>query len=319
MHAFQRLIRLTRLTRLVAAGTLALCAAGTALADTRITVGFVPIADLMPLYVAKEQGFFAKRGLDVTLQAIPINPTIPPALQSDSIQVGTVTPSVLMQAADSGMDLVVIAGGSVLTPASKTPGIVLRNGVALKTPQDFIGKKVGVAGLGATLHVLARKWFADHGVDPKKVNFVEVALPQMSDVLKGGSVDAVVPTEPFLSRIVQSGAGSMFAYLSDDFPAAGVMPIAYGVTRDWLQKNTAAARAFREALEESNAFHAKNEAAARADMAKYVKAPPDVFKALIVPQQASVATEDHMRFWIDVMKSQDMLKNSVDAKRLIFK
>jgi hypothetical protein len=54
-------------------------------------------------------------------------------------------------------------------------------------------------------------------------------------------------------------------------------------------------------------------------MAKYVKAPPDVFKTLVVPQQASVVTEDHMRFWIDAMKSQEMLKNSVDAKRLIFK
>ena len=43
-----------------------------------------------------------------------------------------------------------------------------------------------------------------------------------------------------------------------------------------------------------------------------------MFKTLVVPQQASVATEDHMRFWIDAMKRQDMLKNSVDAKRLTF-
>ena len=46
-------------------------------------MGYVAIPDLTPLYVAKEQGFFDKRGLDVTLQTIPINPNIPPALQSD--------------------------------------------------------------------------------------------------------------------------------------------------------------------------------------------------------------------------------------------
>jgi NitT/TauT family transport system substrate-binding protein len=155
----------------------------------------------MPLYVAKEQGFFDKRGLDVTLQTIPINPNIPPALQSDSIQVGTVTPSVLMQAADGGLKLKVIAGGSLLTKESKTPAILVRKGVEIKSPQDFIGKRVGVGGFGATLHVLFRKWLADHGVDAKKVNFVEVALPQTLDVLRGGAIDAAVPAEPFATRI----------------------------------------------------------------------------------------------------------------------
>ena len=318
MRLFQHLKNLKNLPRLLAF-TLAMCTGTAALADTKITVGYLAIADLMPLYVAKEQGFFSKRGLDVTLQLIPINPTIPPALMSDSIQVGTVTPSVLMQAIDGGLDLTIIAGGSVLTKASKTPGIVLRNGFIAKTPQDFIGKKVGVAGLGATLHVLARKWFSDHGVDPKKITFVEVTLPQMGDVLKGGSVDAVVPAEPFMSRIVQSGNGSVFAYLSDDFPDIGVMPIAYGVTREWAQKNSAAAKAFRAGIDEAITFHEKNPAAARADMAKYVKVPPEVFNSLVIPKQVSNVSDAHLRFWIDAMKSQDMLKNNVDVNKLMFR
>lgn len=197
---------------------------GTAQAQTKITVGYVPIPDLMPLYIAKEQGFFDKRGLDVTLQTIPINPNIPPALQSDSIQIGTVTPSVLMQAADSGLALKVVAGGSVLTADGKTPSILVRKGVEIKSPQDFVGKRVGVAGFGATLHVLFRKWLSDKGVDAKKVNFVEVALPQTLDVMRGGSIDATVPAEPFGTRIVQAGVATPYAYVSDDFPAAGVRP-----------------------------------------------------------------------------------------------
>lgn len=297
----------------------ALFAFGTAGAQTptKITVGYVPIPDLMPLYVAKEQGFFDKRGLDVTLQTIPINPNIPPALQSDSIQIGTVTPSVLMQAADSGLALKVIAGGSVLTPEGKSPAIIVRKGVEIRSPQDFVGKRVGVAGFGATLHVLFRKWLADHGVDAKKVNFVEVALPQTLDVMRGGTIDATVPAEPFGMRIVQAGVGTAYGYVSDDFPASGVLPIVYGSTAAWLQKNPQAARAFREALDEAIAFHGKDPDTSRAHMGKYLRMPPAVVAALPVPRLATTVSEDQLRFWIDAMQAQQMLKTQVRSADLV--
>ncbi|MBN9409919.1 MAG: ABC transporter substrate-binding protein [Burkholderiales bacterium] len=280
---------------------------------TKIAVGYVPIPDLMPLYVAKEQGFFDKRGLDVTLQTIPINPNIPPALQSDSIQIGTVTPSVLMQAADSGLALKVIAGGSVLTKDSKSPVIIVRKGVDIKAPQDFVGKRVGVAGFGATLHVLFRKWLADNGVDAKKVNFVEVALPQTLDLMRGGTIDAAVPAEPFGARMLHAGVGTAYAYVSDDFPATGVLPIVYGSTSAWLQKNPQAAKAFREAIDEAIAFHAKNPDVSRANMGKYLRLPPEVLATLPVPRLATTVSEDHLRFWIDAMQAQAMLRTRLDA------
>jgi NitT/TauT family transport system substrate-binding protein len=290
---------------------------GTAQAQTKITVGYVAIPDLTPLYVAKEQGFFDKRGLDVTLQTIPINPNIPPALQSNSIQIGTVTPSVLMQAADSGLALKVIAGGSLLTRDGKVPAIVVRKGVEIKSPQDFVGKRVGVAGFGATLHVLFRKWLTDHGVDAKKVNFVEVALPQTLDLLRGGTIDAAVPAEPFATRILQAGVATAYGYVSDDFPESGVLPIVYGATADWLARNAPAARAFREALDEGIAFHAKNPEASRANMGKYLRLPPEVLATLAVPPLSTVVTEPQIRFWADAMKAQGMLKTSLRSADFI--
>lgn len=304
--------------RALAALTLLLAAAA-AWAQTKITVGYVAIPDLMPLYVAKEQGFFAKRGLDVTLQTIPINPNIPPALQSDSIQIGTVTPSVLMQAVDSGLDLRVIAGGSVLTRDGKVPGIVVRKGVEIKTPQDLVGKRVGVAGFGATLHVLMRKWLGDKGVDWKKVSFVEVALPQTNDVMRGGNIDAAVPAEPFMSRMVQAGTGTVLAYISEDFPPAGVLPIVYSSTKDWAQKNAAAAKAFREALDEGIAFQQKEPETSRAVMGKYLRMPPEVLATLAVPKLATSVSDAQLGFWGDAMKAQGMVKAVPDVAALIVK
>src|SRR4051794_39052484 len=39
--------------------------AGTSDAPRQVTVGVVPIADVAPLYLGVEQGFFSERGLDV--------------------------------------------------------------------------------------------------------------------------------------------------------------------------------------------------------------------------------------------------------------
>ena len=42
-------------------------------------------------------------------------------------------------------------------------------------------------GLGAFLHVLFVKWLVEKGVDPKRVNFVEVTFPTMTDIVKSGA------------------------------------------------------------------------------------------------------------------------------------
>ena len=79
----------------------------------KITIGTTPLADIMPAFVAKEKGFFAKRGLDVSFTIIPLNPTIPAALISNSIQVGAPNSAVFLQAADNGIELQLIAGSTV--------------------------------------------------------------------------------------------------------------------------------------------------------------------------------------------------------------
>ncbi len=53
----------------------------------KIVIGTTPLADVMPAYIAREKGFFAARGLDVSFTFILINPTIPAALMANSIQI----------------------------------------------------------------------------------------------------------------------------------------------------------------------------------------------------------------------------------------
>ena len=287
-------------------------------APTKIVFGYTAVTDFASVFVAAEEGYFKKRGLDVELKFIPINSTKPAAIQSDSLQIGGPTPSVFLQAVDGGLDHVVVAGGGVTSKSITGFGLVARAGSGIKTAQDTVGKKIGVPGLGAFLHVTFRAWLKSQGVDYRKVNFVEAAFPQHGDLLRGGSVDAVVSADPFMSRITDSGVGYVASYYSTFLPE-GQPTIIHTARRDWVEKNAAAAKAFREALQEAAAFMAnpKNNDKVRAAIGKYIKLPPDVIAKVQTSPPGPVVTEKQLAYWVGLMKDQDMLKTTPDVTRLI--
>jgi len=289
-------------------------------APTKIVFGYTAVTDFTSVFVAAEEGYFKKRGLDVELKFIPINSTIPAAIQSDSLQIGGPTPSVFLQAVDGGLDHVVVAGGGVTSKSITGFGLVARAGSGIKTAQDTVGKKIGVPGLGAFLHVTFRAWLKSQGVDYRKVNFVEAAFPQHGDLLRGGSVDAVVSADPFMSRITDSGVGYVASYYSTFLPE-GQPTIIHTARRDWVEKNAAAAKAFREALQEAAAFMAnpKNNDKVRAAIGKYIKLPPDVIAKVQISPPGPVVTEKQLAYWVGLMKDQDMLKTTPDVAKLIVK
>lgn len=311
--------RRTALT-VIAAASAGVMLPARAQGTTKIVYGYTAVTDFASVFVAAEQGYFRKRALEVELKFIPINSTIPAALQADSLQIGGPTPSVFLQSVDGGLDHVVVAGAGVTSKALTGFGLVARAGSGIRNAADCTGKKIGVPGLGAFLHVTFRGWLKSQGVDYKKVNFVEAAFPQHGDLLRGGSLDAVVTADPFMSRITDSGAGYVASYYSTFLPD-GQPTIVHAARRDWVEKNPAAARAFREAVVEAAAFmqQAKNDAAVRAAIGKYIKLPPEVLAKMQISPPGPVVTTKQLAYWVDLMKDQEMLKNPPDVARLIAK
>jgi NitT/TauT family transport system substrate-binding protein len=286
--------------------------------NTKIVFGYTAVVDFASIFVAAEEGYFNKRHLDVELKFIPLNSTIPAALQSDSLQIGGPTPSVFLQAVDGGLDLVLVSGGGITSKTITGFGLVARAGSGIRSAQDCIGKKIGVPGLGAFLHVTFRAWLKDQGVDYRKVSFVEAAFPQHGDLLRGGSVDAVVTADPFMSRVTESGAGYVASYYSTFLPE-GNHTIVHAARREWVAKNPAAARAFREAVQEAGAFmeQPKNDAKVRASIGKYIKLPPDVLAKAQISPPGSLVSDKQLAYWVGLMKDQEMLRSPVDVAKLI--
>jgi NitT/TauT family transport system substrate-binding protein len=290
--------------------------ASTGAAQQKITIGGTPNAGPATAMVADIEGIFQKHGLDATYTLITINPSIPPALLSGSLQIGIPTPTTFLQAIDGGLDLVIIAG--VADNAKSTPlQIIVRKDSGIKEPKDLIGKKFGAPGLNAVLHVMTRHWLAQQGIDPKSVNFVEAVFPVHGDMLRSGQIDAVISVDPFATTILSRGDGVLLADLMSIFPEGNPNQM-YVTTRDYAVKNPSVVSNFRTSIDEAAAFIAANPDKARQDVGKVLKVPPPAIANLILPAVDTKVTKEQLAFWIDVMKKQNMLSRPIDPAKLIY-
>jgi NitT/TauT family transport system substrate-binding protein len=302
--------------RFVAMLAAALAIAGAASAQTKIRVAYTATGGFIGAFVAADKGFFEKRGLDIAFQLIGLNSNIPPAMVAGSIDIGGTTTTGLLQAADSGIPLVVVSGGAATVKGSTTGALLAGSKSGIAKPADFAGKKVGVPGIGAILHVLTENWLLTNGVDPKQVTFVETGFLQMRDGLANGLIDVVVTAEPTYSQILQAGVGHEVGRIYDALPreTAGIV---YTATADWTASHKEAVRAFDEANAEAAAYYPAHTDEARATLAKYLHLTPQVANAVELPTTRPEVTAAQLQVMIDVMNRLGLLSTKIDPAKLL--
>lgn len=280
---------------------------------TRLTLGYANATEFLPAFVAKDRGIFAKHGLEVTMTAIPSSSLVPPTLMSGSIDMGIATPPNLVLAAEAGLDLVATSGSARIMKTNTRVSLVARAGTVIEKPGDLVGKKVAVPGINSSIDLVLRKWLLDAKVPLAKVTFIETTLPQMPDLLKGGTVDAVAAIEPILSRIVLGGIGvkpiDYFSEVNSDIVGAFWMS-----TRAWATGHPAAIQSFRAAYAESIAWITANP-----DEAKKVEAKWLGFNGRAFPNFSLELRQSDLDTYVAIGRELSVVHQAVDTSRLIWK
>jgi NitT/TauT family transport system substrate-binding protein len=305
-------------TRTCLAIVAALCAsAAAAQAQTKITLGYSASSAFSSAYVAAEQGFFKKRGLDVEMLLVPNSSTTPAALIAGSVQVATPTPPVTLQAIENGLDLVVIAGGTVLVKDSTEYGALAGNASGIKTAADFVGKRVATPGLNAFHHIMFRQWLLTHGVDYNKVTFTESAFAQLPDLVRSGQVDAILTAEPTKTRTIKSGAGYLVANYGDVAPGSSVGW--FVATASWAKANRAAAEAFSLAIADAVDWAKAHPDDLLKAQARYMKLTPELLADIPFPSLNAAMSTEQVSGWSAILLGQKLLKKPVDSEKVILK
>jgi NitT/TauT family transport system substrate-binding protein len=289
-------------------------------AATKLVMIYNATSAYSAAYVAEDERYFAEHGLDVEFSLTGNTTMTPAALMSQTVQLGGITPPMILQANEQGLDLVVIAGATTTPDPVGTSGMLARTGSNIKTPQDLVGRKIGVPGLGGTLDILAKKWVESEGIDYRKASWVEVPFTRMGDSMKAGLVDVVAAILPFYARIVDAKIGYDIGDLYKPIPDGSLMAF-YGSSREWARQNPDAVKGFRAALDQAIAFIADPAHTAKVQtiLAKYTKLPvgaepppvPTTLKADVKPNA--------LAFWIDVAEEQGLIGKGrkPDAARFI--
>ncbi len=274
-------------------------------------IGYPTSSDFLPAIVASEKGFFAKRGLEATLTRVTLINNIPAAMISGDLRIGAATPPTFLQAVDGGLDFVLVASAVRHKIDAPSKSLVVRKDFKYEKPEDLKGKKVGVAGLKSSMDILLRRWLKIKGVDPKDITFIEAQFPQMPDLLKSATLDAVTATEPIRTILLNSGVGVIaaeyFAEVSPDF-----MVTCWIMGGDDAHKNPQLVAAFRGGLDDAIAYIAGNADECRAIEKKNFNVASPVFPAFVAK-----ATPADLKMWIDIGKEQNLYRSPLDADKLV--
>jgi NitT/TauT family transport system substrate-binding protein len=301
------------------AGCLALALLAAALpaaAQTKVKMTYTAVSGFTAGYVAQEQGFFQKHGVDMQFIQTNISGNIPAVIESGSSEIGGVTVPQIFEANDAGLDLVVFAGGAVYP----LPGDVLiaRQGAGIEKTTDLKGKTVGVPGIGALLHIMLRRDLKANGVDPNSVKYVELGFPQAGDALKAGQIDAYPSQAPFTARILQSGAGKAVQNWLSATPD-GTPTVIFATTRSWATAHKKEVEGMQAAMREALDFMKTHKDETNQAMAKYTGLPVQVVASIPVPPIDVDLTPKQIQFWIDVCKEQGLIKGNPKPEDVWFR
>jgi NitT/TauT family transport system substrate-binding protein len=274
--------------------------------------------DFLATWVAQDKGFAKQNGVDFDIQlSQAAGSNLAASLVSNSVQITQTTGTTFALADDNGLDLVVVAGSGIQTQVNPRR-VLVRPNAGIKKPADFVGKRVGTPGINGALDIMFKKWLKVEGVDPDKVSFVETPLPHMAEFLQQDQVDAVLPVEPFRTRILEA---KLAVPAGDYITSVNKITLLsfYVATRKWAEANPQAVAGFRKLLKEGEDFIAAHPDEARAIEAKYLKLPPDIVAQLPFTATDINVPAARLQYWLDISKEFGITKDSPDAAKLIVK
>jgi ABC-type nitrate/sulfonate/bicarbonate transport system substrate-binding protein len=203
-------------------------------------------ANLWPVTVGINKGFFAAEDIKVDLVFVQANAGVIQQLTVDAVNVsvgsGLVDP---IRAVDKGAPLAIVR-----IEMQKPPYALLAKR-AIKSIKDLPGKIVSVGGAKDITRIFFERMLAPAGVDPKDVDLIYAgATSARLAALQSGAADAAILTAPYNFHAEAEGFSNLgLAADVVDMPFSGL-----STNRNWAQAHPAALQGFLAAYNKSIAW-----------------------------------------------------------------
>ena len=174
-----------------------------AAAPSRLVIGYASTTPrLMPLWMARDQGFFAKYGIESEPVLLRSGATLVTGMASGDIQIGRTAGAAVLSAVAAGHEIKMLATFS----SRNSYDVVVRPNV--KKAEDLRGKKLAINSVGGGTWIGAMLWLEYFGLDPQRDQILLQSIGDQgvqSQALESGTVDVVFVDSVYSKVLKQKG------------------------------------------------------------------------------------------------------------------
>jgi NitT/TauT family transport system substrate-binding protein len=280
-----------------------------------LTVATLPLEPAALAFYAKDEGLFAREGLDVRIATLSDPQQLVAALVSGDAQFSglNVGGTAILKSRNAPVRLV--AAGALYRPTAATTGLVAAPGKTIVRARDLVGKTIAIDATNTIAHIGLLKWLKRNGVSADDVKLAEVPFAQMIGPLREGTVDAAVLPEPFLTLALRGGA----TRIADPFRAVCSSDC---LLTFWLARkdaDPAVAARFRNAIQAAAAWanKRKHDAASGVILARYTGLDRSLIAKITRTRFAERLRPASAQPWIDAFVEFGVIPSSFRAIDLV--
>jgi NitT/TauT family transport system substrate-binding protein len=249
-----------------------------------VTVGMLPVADLVVLHLGKAKGFFAQEGLDVRFVEVPRGDAAVSALLSNSVNVANVDIVTGLVARQQNLPIQWVTTVHSSPPSKDVPfaGTFVRADSPIRTWADLNGRRVSTSCRKCGTEVYLRGAVDLNGGDSATIDLITMPTAQAVQALGQGQVDAVPVSPGLIPKAIAAGYRSIGDHIAETALGHQLGPIA--VNTVWADTHPKLLKAFIRGVNRSAEYASSHPDEARAAIpAHYPQAAPDAAAAAKIP------------------------------------
>ena len=284
-----------------------------------LKVGVIPIADVAPLYLGMDKGFFEEEGLKISPQLAEGGAAIVPSVVSGDYQIGFSNTTSLIIAGSKKLPIQIISQGVLggTGPDDAWDGVMVPKGSDVKDIKDLEGKTVAVNTLNNVSQVVVNTALEKAGADYKKVKYVEVPFPDMNAALESGRVDAAFEVEPGYSGALAAGSKSVSNAYEEMAPNYTVAT--YFASKQYIGESRDVVDRFVRAMQKSLDYASSHDDEARAIVGTYTEIPQEVVDKMKLPVWKSDLNEPTIEQTIEAATKYGFIDEAPSLDDLILR
>jgi NitT/TauT family transport system substrate-binding protein len=238
-------------------------------------------------YVAKAKGWYAKQGLDVSVEEGQGSSSTAQLVASGQDTFGFVSPIAAIQAMAGGANIKYV----YVLHQRDGSGVLAPQGRGINTPKDLEGKTCAISAFGY-IHQLLPAFWQKAGVDGSKVKLVTLSFDALIPSVSSGKIDADCEALSWGEPITfASNYGQKVNFFS--FASYGLAPIGHGiiVNGNFLQQHPDLVKKFLYASQQGINFEAQNPVQAVTILHSQVKAFDTI------PGDVAILNRSKLQLW----------------------